>query len=385
MVNFENFNNFDVIIVGSGFFGATIAEKITDELNLKVAVLEKRFHTGGNSYSVVDEETQIEYHKYGSHIFHTNNKKVWDYCNKFTEFNNYRHKVLTIYKNQIYSMPINLSTINQFYGKNLNPEQAEVFMKSIVIEENHEDNFESKAISLIGRDLYEAFIKGYTLKQWQMDPRELPSTIISRLPVRYSYNTEYFDDFYQGIPIDGYTSWINKLLAKSKVFLNVDFFDIKDKISKEKLIIYTGPIDKYFNYKFGELTWRTLDFELEIHSIKDYQGLSVMNYADLDVDYTRIHEFKHLHPERTHSENQTLIMKEFSRFAKTNDEPYYPVNSKSDREKLNKYRELIKQEKNVLFGGRLGSYQYLDMHMAIASALNMFQSEVKEKLNKIYE
>ena len=305
--------------------------------------------------------------------------------NKFTNFNNYRHKVLTIHKNQIYSMPINLSTINQFYRKNLNPEQAETFMNSIANQEKYEDNFESKAISLIGKDLYEAFIKGYTLKQWQIDPRDLPSTIISRLPVRFNYNTEYFDDFYQGIPIDGYTSWINKLLAKSKVFLNVDFFDIKDKISKEKLIIYTGPIDKYFNYKFGELTWRTLDFELEIHSIKDYQGLSVMNYADLDVDYTRIHEFKHLHPERTHSENQTLIMKEFSRFAKTNDEPYYPVNSKSDREKLNKYRELIKQEKNVLFGGRLGSYQYLDMHMAIASALNMFQSEVKEKLNKIYE
>ncbi len=380
MMNFENFNNFDVIIVGSGFFGATVAEKITDELNLKVAVLEKRSHIGGNSYSVIEEETQIEYHKYGSHIFHTNNKKVWDYCNRFTNFNNYRHKVLTVHKNKIYSMPINLSTINQFYEKNLNPKQAETFMKSIANEEKYEDNFESKAISLIGKDLYEAFIKGYTLKQWQMDPRELPSTIISRLPVRFNYNTEYFDDFYQGIPLDGYTAWIEKLLSKSKVFLNLDYFQVKDIISKEKLIIYTGPIDKYFNYKFGELTWRTLDFELETHLTNDYQGLSVMNYADLDVNYTRIHEFKHLHPERTYAENKTLIMKEYSRFANTKDEPYYPVNSKSDREKLNKYRELIKQEKNVLFGGRLGSYQYLDMHMAIASALNMYQSEIKEKL-----
>jgi len=382
MVNIENFNNFDVIIVGSGFFGATIAEKITDELNLKVAVLEKRSHIGGNSYSVIEEETQIEYHKYGSHIFHTNNKKVWDYCNKFTNFNNYRHKVLTIHKNQIYSMPINLSTINQFYRKNLNPEQAETFMNSIANEEKYEDNFESKAISLIGKDLYEAFIKGYTLKQWQMDPRELPSTIISRLPVRFNYNTEYFDDFYQGIPLDGYTAWIEKLLSKSKVFLNLDYFEVKDSISKEKLIIYTGPIDKYFNYKFGELTWRTLDFELETHLTNDYQGLSVMNYADLDVNYTRIHEFKHLHPERTYSENKTLIMKEYSRFANTKDEPYYPVNSKSDREKLNKYRELIKQEKNVLFGGRLGSYQYLDMHMAVASALNVFENEILPILKK---
>ena len=379
-MNIENFNNFDVIIVGSGFFGATIAEKITDELNLKVAVLEKRSHIGGNSYSVIEEETQIEYHKYGSHIFHTNNKKVWDYCNRFTNFNIYRHKVLTVHKNKIYSMPINLSTINQFYEKNLNPKQAETFMKSIANEEKYEDNFESKAISLIGKDLYEAFIKGYTLKQWQMDPRELPSTIISRLPVRFNYNTEYFDDFYQGIPLDGYTAWIEKLLSKSKVFLNLDYFEVKDTISKEKLIIYTGPIDKYFNYKFGELTWRTLDFELETHLTNDYQGLSVMNYADLDVNYTRIHEFKHLHPERAYAENKTLIMKEYSRFANTKDEPYYPVNSKSDREKLNKYRELIKQEKNVLFGGRLGSYQYLDMHMAIASALNMYQSEIKEKL-----
>ena len=381
-MNIENFNNFDVIIVGSGFFGATIAEKITDELNLKVAVLEKRSHIGGNSYSVIEEETQIEYHKYGSHIFHTNNKKVWDYCNRFTNFNNYRHKVLTVHKNKIYSMPINLSTINQFYEKNLNPEQAETFMKTIVNEVNQEDNFESKAISLIGRDLYEAFIKGYTLKQWQMDPRELPSTIISRLPVRFNYNTEYFDDFYQGIPLDGYTAWIKKLLSKSKVFLNLDYFEVKDSISKEKLIIYTGPIDKYFNYKFGELTWRTLDFELETHLTNDYQGLSVMNYADLDVNYTRIHEFKHLHPERTYAENKTLIMKEYSRFANTKDEPYYPVNSKSDREKLNKYRELIKQEKNVLFGGRLGSYQYLDMHMAIASALNVFENEILPILKK---
>lgn len=382
MVNVDEFNNFDVLIIGSGFFGATIAERITNELNLKVAVLEKRSHIGGNSYSVIDEETQIEYHKYGSHIFHTNNKKVWEYCNKFTNFNNYRHKVLTVHKNQIYSMPINLSTINQYYGKNLNPEQAEIFMKSLMDEQSRADNFESKAISLIGKDLYESFIKGYTLKQWQMDPRELPSSIISRLPVRFNYNSDYFDDLYQGIPIDGYTSWINKLLSKSQVFLNVDFFDLKDNISDGKLIIYTGPIDKYFNYKFGELTWRTLDFELETYSTDDYQGLSVMNYADLDVNYTRIHEFKHLHPERSYIKNKTLIMKEFSRFANINDEPYYPVNLKSDREKLNKYRELIKLEKNVIFGGRLGSYQYLDMHMAIGSALSCFENEILPLLKK---
>ena len=374
--------SFDVVVVGSGFFGSTIAERITSTSKMKVAVIESRNHIGGNSYSEIDAATQIEYHKYGSHFFHTNSEKVWEYCNKFTKFNNYRHKVFTIHNGQMFSMPINLGTINQFYKTNYNPEQAKekikVLGRSTITDETID--LESKAISLIGEDLYNAFIKGYTTKQWQLDPKELPASIITRLPVRYNYNNEYFDDAYQGIPIDGYTKWIEKLLEKSTVLLNTDFFEIRNQLSPNQIVIYTGPIDRYFAYKYGELTWRTLDFELKVEDVNDFQGNSVINYADLDVSYTRIHEFKHLHPERNYQTSTTLIMKEFSRFASKDDEPYYPVNSEADREKLSKYRELIPGEKNVYFGGRLGSYQYLDMHMAIASALKMYENELKPKL-----
>ena len=374
--------SFDVIVVGSGFFGSTIAERITSTSKMKVAVIESRNHIGGNSYSEIDAATQIEYHKYGSHLFHTNSEKIWEYCNKFTKFNNYRHKVFTIHNGQMYSMPINLGTINQFYKTNYSPEQAKTKIKDLGLNAKNGVvlDLESKAISLIGEELYNAFIKGYTTKQWQVDPKELPASIITRLPVRYNYNNEYFDDNYQGIPIDGYTKWIEKLLEKSTIFLDTDFFDIRNQISPNQIVIYTGPIDRYFAYKYGELTWRTLDFELNVEEVNDFQGNSVINYADLDVPYTRIHEFKHLHPERNYQTSNTLIMKEFSRFASKDDEPYYPVNSAADREKLSKYRELIPNEKNVYFGGRLGTYQYLDMHMAIASALNMYENELKLKL-----
>jgi len=374
--------SYDVIVVGSGFFGSTIAERITSTSKVKVAVIESRNHIGGNSYSEIDVATQIEYHKYGSHLFHTNSEKIWEYCNKFTKFNNYRHKVFTIHNGQMYSMPINLGTINQFYETNYSPEQAKTKIKDLGLNTKNGEalDLESKAISLIGEELYNAFIKGYTTKQWQVDPKELPASIITRLPVRYNYNNEYFDDNYQGIPIDGYTKWIEKLLEKSTIFLDTDFFDIRNQISPNQIVIYTGPIDRYFAYKYGELTWRTLDFELNVEEVNDFQGNSVINYADLDVPYTRIHEFKHLHPERNYQTSNTLIMKEFSRFASKDDEPYYPVNSAADREKLSKYRELIPNEKNVYFGGRLGTYQYLDMHMAIASALNMYENELKLKL-----
>ena len=374
--------NFDVVIVGSGFFGATIAERITTNTSKKVVVIDSRSHLGGNSYSTFHEETQIEFHKYGSHIFHTNNEKVWDYCNKFTKFNDYRHKVLTIHNEKVFSLPINLSTINQFYQSNLSPKKAKEKIESQMETGKSATNLEAKAISLIGKDLYEAFIKNYTIKQWQTNPTELPAEIITRLPVRFNYNTNYFDDLYQGIPLDGYTKWIEKMLSKSTVLLNTDFFDFKSQINPNQIVIYTGPIDKYFSYTHGELTWRTLDFDLEVVPVEDFQGTSVMNYSDLDVNFTRIHEFKHLHPEREYQKEKTLIMREFSRFASKKDEPYYPVNSAADREKLVKYREMIKLEKNTFFGGRLGSYQYLDMHMAIASALGMYENELVPVLNK---
>jgi UDP-galactopyranose mutase len=374
--------NFDVVIVGSGFFGATITERITTNTSKKVVVIDSRSHLGGNSYSTFHEETQIEYHKYGSHIFHTNNEKVWDYCNKFTKFNDYRHKVLTIHNEKVFSLPINLGTINQFYQSNLSPKKAKEKIESQMETGKSATNLEAKAISLIGKDLYEAFIKNYTIKQWQTNPTELPAEIITRLPVRFNYNTNYFDDLYQGIPLDGYTKWIEKMLCKSTVLLNTDFFDLKSQINPNQIVIYTGPIDKYFSYTHGELTWRTLDFDLEVVPVEDFQGTSVMNYSDLDVNFTRIHEFKHLHPEREYQKEKTLIMREFSRFASKKDEPYYPVNSAADREKLVKYREMIKLENNIYFGGRLGSYQYLDMHMAIASALGMYENELVPILNR---
>jgi UDP-galactopyranose mutase len=380
--SFLMIENFDVVIVGSGFFGATIAERITTNTSKKVVVIDSRSHLGGNSYSTFHEETQIEYHKYGSHIFHTNNEKVWDYCNKFTKFNDYRHKVLTIHNEKVFSLPINLGTINQFYQSNLSPEKAKEKIESQMETGKSATNLEAKAISLIGKDLYEAFIKNYTIKQWQTNPTELPAEIITRLPVRFNYNTNYFDDLYQGIPLDGYTKWIEKMLSKSTVLLNTDYFDLKNQINPNQIVIYTGPIDKYFSYTHGELTWRTLDFDLEVVPVEDFQGTSVMNYSDLDVNFTRIHEFKHLHPEREYQKEKTLIMREFSRFASKKDEPYYPVNSAADREKLVKYREMIKLENNIYFGGRLGSYQYLDMHMAIASALGMYENELVPVLNK---
>jgi UDP-galactopyranose mutase len=362
------------VIVGSGFFGVTMAERLASH-GEEVLIIEKRSHIGGNSYTYFDEETGIEIHKYGSHLFHTSNEKVWEYCNRFTGFTNYKHTVWANHKNKIYSMPINMATMTAFFEKALSPNEA----KELILKESQEidsvRSLEDKAISLIGSSLYNAFIKGYTQKQWQTDPKKLPEEIITRLPVRYTFNNNYFNDKYEGLPVDGYTKWIERMVDHKNITIltNTDFFDIKDKFKDGYTIIYTGPIDRYFNYVYGELSWRTLDFELETHNVKDYQGASVINYSDIDIEFTRIHEFKHLHPERNYSTDKTVISKEYSRFANKNDEPYYPINSKEDRERLKKYRDLSKKEKNVIFGGRLGSYQYLDMHMAIASALSKFE------------
>jgi UDP-galactopyranose mutase len=240
-------------------------------------------------------------------------------------------------------------------------------------------NLEERAISLIGRPLYEAFIRGYTAKQWQTDPRDLPPEIITRLPVRYTFNNRYFSDTYEGLPVDGYTAWLTRMAdhPNIEVRLDTDFFDMRDELVGSVPVVYTGPVDAYFGNCEGELSWRTLDFELEVKGTGDYQGTSVMNYADTDIPYTRIHEFRHFHPERKHyPTDKTVIMREFSRFAESKDEPYYPINTAEDRERLLKYREMAKREPGVLFGGRLGTYKYLDMHMAIGSALSMFDNRL---------
>jgi UDP-galactopyranose mutase len=380
----QQIDSADVVVVGSGLFGLTCANLLSKFPELRILILEKRSHIGGNAYSFFDEETGIEVHKYGSHLFHTSSDRIWEYVNQFTKFNEYRHTVFTVHKNEFFSLPVNLHTISQLFHVNLSPAEArELVTNEGLMGLSESDNFESKALSSLGSRIYEAFFKGYTEKQWQLDPKKIPSSVFGRLPIRFNFNNSYFDDKYQGLPVDGYESWFKKMIESPRIEITyeTDYFDWKNYIaSKNKLVIYTGPLDRFFNYKHGFLGWRTLDFEVERLAIADYQGTSVINYADITVPYTRIHEFRHLHPERDYTTVSTVIMREFSRLASENDEPYYPINSPSDREKLLLYRKLQESEKSVFFGGRLGSYLYLDMHMAIASAMNLIENEVRAVL-----
>lgn len=372
--------SFDLIVVGSGFFGLTIAERAASEENLKVLVLEKRPHIGGNAYSEPEPETGIEVHRYGAHLFHTSNEKVWNYVNKFTDFTGYQHRVFAMHNGSAYQFPMGLGLINQFFGRYYSPEEARELIQQQTdgMDPKDANNLEEKAISLIGRPLYEAFIRDYTAKQWQTDPKELPASNITRLPVRYTFDNRYFTDTYEGLPVEGYTAWLENMAAHEniEVRLNTDFFEVREELP-DVPVVYTGPLDRYFDYSEGRLGWRTLDFETEVLDIPDFQGTSVMNYNDADVPYTRIHEFRHFHPERDYPKDKTVIMKEYSRFAEADDEPYYPINTPEDRAMLKKYRELAAQEKDVYFGGRLGTYQYLDMHMAIASALTMWENTLR--------
>jgi UDP-galactopyranose mutase len=370
----------DLVVVGSGFFGLTIAQQAAERLSLKVKVIERRNHIGGNAYSEFDPETGIEVHKYGSHLFHTSNERVWEYVNRFTDFNSYKHLVWAKHNGDLYPMPINLDTINQFFGKNFDSEQAERFIKGQISEDqaSSASNLEERAIALIGQPLYEAFIKGYTEKQWQTDPKLLPADVINRLPMRFTTKHRYFNDKYEGLPLAGYTAWLENMAnhPNIEVSLSQDFFDFKSELVGQVPIVYTGPIDRYFNYQFGELGWRTLDFESEVLETGNFQSTSVVNYSDMDVKFTRIHEYRHLHPERDYQIDKTIISREYSRFASRDDEPYYPVNTENDRKKLLQYRELMDNERKVWFGGRLGTYQYLDMHMAIASALTLIENQL---------
>ncbi|MGF9693318.1 UDP-galactopyranose mutase [Rhizobium sp. 0TCS1.26] len=376
--------DYDLIIVGAGFFGATIAERAANELGKRVLIIDRRRHIGGNAYSENDRETGIEVHKYGAHLFHTPNKTVWDYLNRFTAFTDYRHRVFTSYNGQVYAMPINLGTICQFFGKRMSPAEARALVAGQAGElgDRAPQNLEEKAISLIGRPLYEAFIRGYTAKQWQTDPRELPESIITRLPVRYNFDNRYFNDPYEGLPVDGYTAIFERMLDNPRidVQLNTDFFSVRGEIPAGKPVVYTGPIDRYFDYRAGELKWRTIDFEEEVVPVGDFQGTAVMNYADEDIPYTRILEFRHFNPERDYQKDKTVIVREYSRFATRADEPYYPIDTAEDKRTYLAYRELAGLEKDIIFGGRLGTYRYLDMHQAIGAALKSFETEVAPRL-----
>jgi UDP-galactopyranose mutase len=309
---------------------------------------------------------------------------------QFTDFTGYQHRVFAMHNGQAYQFPMGLGLVSQFFGRYYSPDEARALIAGQASEINTADaqNLEEKAISLIGRPLYEAFVKGYTAKQWQTDPKELPASTISRLPVRYTFDNRYFNDSYEGLPVNGYTAWLQNMASNERIEVrtDTDWFDVRDGLraaSPDAPVVYTGPLDRYFNYAEGRLGWRTLDFEVEVLDCADFQGTPVMNYNDPEVPYTRIHEFRHFHPERDYPTDKTVIMREYSRFAEDDDEPYYPINTETDRAMLALYRAKARDETataNVLFGGRLGTYQYLDMHMAIASALSMFDNSLAPHL-----
>lgn len=366
---------YDYVVVGSGLFGAVFAQQMREH-GRSVCVIERRDHIGGNCYSYDYQDTHINIHAYGTHIFHTNDEATWRYVRRFTEFNRYRHRVLTTFRSKVYSMPINLGTVNAFYGLSLRPWELAVFLAKQRGDIANPQNLEEKAISLVGRELYDAFIRGYTKKQWGCDPKELPPSIITRLPVRASYHDAYFDDTYQGIPVSGYTPMFERMLEGVDVELGADFFADRERWQRmaRRKVVYTGPLDRYFDYAHGRLSWRSVRFELKRVDVPDYQGTSVMNYADEDVPHTRVHEPKHLHPERRSAPESTVVIREYSLV--NDDEPYYPVNFESDRKVLSEYQALAAKEPSAIFGGRLARYRYYDMHQVIASARKAARDEL---------
>ncbi|MBF0332915.1 MAG: UDP-galactopyranose mutase [Alphaproteobacteria bacterium] len=371
---------FRFVVVGAGFYGAVIAHRIATELGEPVLVLDRRHHIGGNCHSEVNGLTNVEVHTYGTHIFHTSDRVVWDFVRRFAEFTNYRHRVFARHGEAVYTMPINLMTISRLYGRWLSPDQARALIAAEAAAAGGEPaNFEEKARSLIGGRLYEAFIRGYTAKQWGTDPKLLPAGIITRLPVRFNYSDFYFADLYEGMPVDGYHALFRRMLdhPKIRVALGVDFQPAMTR-GRDVLTVYSGPIDQWFEHKRGHLGWRTLEFEHEVLHTGDHQGCSVLNWVDEDVPHTRVHEYRHLHPEREarHAPDRTIVSREYSRAARIGDEPYYPVATPDDLGMLAQYMDLAKAEANVLFGGRLGTYRYMDMHHVIASALGAFDRVV---------
>lgn len=375
----------DLVVVGSGLFGLTVAQQMA-ERGRRVLLIDRRSHLGGNAHSEIDPDTGIEVHKYGAHLFHTSNPRVWEYVNRFTGFTSYVHRVYSNHRGEVYPLPINLGTINQFFRSALTPDQARALIREQAAELGGREpaNFVEKGVSLIGRPLYEAFIAHYTAKQWQTDPEQLSADIITRLPVRYTYDNRYFNDTWEGLPVDGYAAWLARMAdhPNIEVRLGVDFFDADQPVCKDQVVgnvpvVYTGPVDRWFGYAEGRLGWRTIDLEEERLDVGDFQGTSVINYPDADVPFTRILEFRHFHPEREMAADRTIIHREYSRFAEGDDEPYYPVNTPEDRARLLRYRDLATREKDVLFGGRLGTYKYFDMHMAIGAALSMVDNKLE--------
>ena len=362
---------YDYLIVGAGFFGSICAYELNKK-GYKVLLIESRDHIGGNCYT--ENKDDINIHVYGPHIFHTSNEEVWDWINQFTKFNNFTLRPVANYKGQIYSLPFNMWTFSQLWNIT-HPDQAQRIIKEQSSHITEPSNLEEQAIKLVGIDVYEKLIKGYTTKQWRKDPKDLPKEIIKRLPVRFTYDNNYFNDKYQGIPIGGYTQIFEKLLEGIEVRLGVDYF--KDELPKHNKAIYTGPIDRFFNYKFGELEYKTTKFEHKKINNDNYQGIAMMNYTDVDVKFTRVIEHKHF--ENSNSPSTWVTWEYPTEYKVSETEPYYPVNDNENNIKYQKYKELINQEKNIIFGGRLAEYKYYDMHQVIESALNF----IKKEINKI--
>lgn len=368
---------YDYIVVGAGLFGAVFAREAADA-GKSVLVLEKREHIGGNCYTYEFEDSGITVPLYGPHIFHTDSLELWNYMRRFTEFNRYQHRPLTTHKDRVYTLPINLGTINAFYGVNLRPSQVDAFLRQRIPAGPEPSNFEEKAISLVGPELYEAFFKGYSTKHWQTDLKRLPADLVTRLPVRRSYYDSYYDDAYQGMPIDGYTAIFERMLAGIPVQLGTDFAsDQEHWRGRCRTLVYTGPVDEYFECRHGRLRWGSVRFETELVGMADYQGTSVMNFADLDVPHTRIVEPKHFYRERRLAAEQTVIIREYSCFDALR--PYYPVRLGEDLALLQRYQRLVADKPNVIFGGRLAEYKYYDMDDVIEAALRAAKTALTEK------
>lgn len=365
---------YDYLIIGSGLFGSIFAYE-ANKRGKKCLVIDKRNHIGGNIYC--KEIDGINVHEYGAHIFHTSNKEVWSYINSFAEFNRYTNSPVAIYKDELYNLPFNMNTFNKLWGVKT-PAEAKAKIEEQLAETNITEpkNLEEQAIKLIGKDIYEKLIKGYTEKQWGTRATELPAFIINRLPVRFTYDNNYFNDKYQGIPIGGYTKIIEKMLEGIEVKLNTDFFKNREKFEKiADKIVFTGMIDEFYNYKFGTLEYRSLRFEHEILDEENHQGNAVVNYTEYEIPYTRIIEHKHF---EYGTQPKTVITREYPATWNKGDEPYYPINNDRNNNMYAKYKELADKESNVIFGGRLAQYKYYDMHHVIEQALNTVKKELKE-------
>lgn len=366
---------YDFLIVGAGIYGAVFAYE-AKKRGKTCLIIDKRNHIAGNIYTEKIENINI--HKYGAHIFHTNNKVVWDYVNNFAEFNRYTNSPVANYCGEIYNLPFNMNTFNKMWGVTT-PDEARDEIKKQCIDSYIENpkNLEEQAINLVGKDIYEKLIKGYTEKQWGRPCSELPAFIIKRLPVRFTYDNNYFNDMYQGIPIGGYTAMVKKMIDGIEVKLNVDYLKGKDKWdSIADKVIYTGPIDAYFDYRLGVLQYRSIYFENEILDIENFQGNAVVNYTDKETPYTRIIEHKHF---EFGNQPKTIISREYSKEWRMGDEPYYPINDSKNNELYNKYKELSRSETNVIFGGRLGEYKYYDMDKVIEAALGKVKEIFRDK------